>query len=86
MLEVNLKQAEVPDVCDVIQNKRGTAPGMWFEKEGKIFVSMPGVPNEMKGMMTDYVLPKPKKSFRFPLLCIAPCLLQVLENYILPTG
>ncbi|MDQ6815142.1 MAG: competence/damage-inducible protein A [Bacteroidota bacterium] len=63
MLEVNLKQAEVPDVCAVIQNKRGTAPGMWFEKEGKVFVSMPGVPNEMKGMMSDYVLPRIPKMF-----------------------
>ena len=53
MLERNLKQAEVPDVCTVIQNKRGTAPGMWFEKDGKIFVSMPGVPHEMKGMMSN---------------------------------
>jgi len=66
MLEVNLKQAEVPDVCDVIQNKRGTAPGMWFEKEGKIFVSMPGVPNEMKGMMADYVLPRLPAIFSLP--------------------
>ena len=49
--ERNLKQAEVPDSCTVIQNKRGTAPGMWFEKNGKIYVSMPGVPHEMKGMM-----------------------------------
>src|SRR5882672_11644355 len=55
MIERNLKQAEVPDVCTVIPNNRGTAPGMWFEKAGKIFVSMPGVPNEMKGMMTDSV-------------------------------
>lgn len=66
MLEVNLKQAEVPDVCNVIQNKRGTAPGMWFQKEGKIFVSMPGVPNEMKGMMSDYVLPKLTRAFDLP--------------------
>lgn len=66
MLDVNLKQAEVPDVCDVIQNKRGTAPGMWFQKEGKIFVSMPGVPNEMKGMMTDYVLPRLASAFSLP--------------------
>ncbi len=58
LLESNLKQAEVPDVCTVIQNKRGTAPGMWFDKEGKIFISMPGVPHEMKGMMSDYVLPR----------------------------
>lgn len=63
LLDRNLKQAEVPDVCTVIQNKRGTAPGMWFEKEGKIFVSMPGVPFEMKGMMEDYVIPALIKRF-----------------------
>lgn len=51
MIERNRKQAEVPDVCTVIQNERGTAPGMLFEKDGKIFVSMPGVPGEMKSMM-----------------------------------
>jgi nicotinamide-nucleotide amidase len=39
--EVNLKQAEVPDVCEVIQNKRGSAPGMIFQKDGTIFISMP---------------------------------------------
>src|ERR1700739_883863 len=66
MLEVNLKQAEVPDVCTVIQNKRGTAPGMWFEKDNKIFVSMPGVPHEMKGMMEEYVIPELKKQFTLP--------------------
>lgn len=63
LLERNLKQAEVPDVCSVIQNRRGTAPGMWFEKDGKIFVSMPGVPFEMKGMMEDYVIPELLKKF-----------------------
>src|SRR3954451_16510872 len=57
MLDVNLRQAEVPDNCTVIQNANGTAPGMWFEKDGKIVVSMPGVPHEMKGMMTNSVLP-----------------------------
>jgi nicotinamide-nucleotide amidase len=57
LLERNLKQAEVPASCQVIQNKRGTAPGMLFEKDGKIFVSMPGVPHEMKGMMTQDVIP-----------------------------
>jgi nicotinamide-nucleotide amidase len=66
MLDINLKQAEVPDVCTVIQNKRGTAPGMWFEKDGKIFISMPGVPNEMKGMMSDYVLPRLPSIFQLP--------------------
>lgn len=68
MLERNLKQAEVPDTCTVIQNHRGTAPGMWFEKEGKIFVSMPGVPHEMKGMMTDYVLPRLPQYFTMPAI------------------
>jgi nicotinamide-nucleotide amidase len=53
----NLKQAEVPASCQVIQNKRGTAPGMLFEKNGKIYISMPGVPHEMKGMMTESVIP-----------------------------
>jgi nicotinamide-nucleotide amidase len=66
MIERNLKQADVPDVCTVIQNKRGTAPGMWFEKNEKIFVAMPGVPYEMKGMMTDNVLPELQKKFTLP--------------------
>ncbi len=66
MIDRNLKQAEVPDGCTVIQNKRGTAPGMWFEKKDKIFVSMPGVPHEMKGMMTDYVIPELQKKIKLP--------------------
>ena len=68
IIERNLKQAEVPDGCIVIQNSRGTAPGMWFEKNGKIFVSMPGVPHEMKGMMTDYVIPALQKNFKLPFI------------------
>jgi len=68
MIERNLKQAEVPDNCEVIQNKRGTAPGMWFEKKGKIYVSMPGVPFEMKGMMTEAVIPGLKKHFTLPFI------------------
>lgn len=64
MIERNLKQAEVPDVCTVIPNRRGTAPGMWFEKDDCIFVSMPGVPHEMKGMMTDSVIPALSNRFR----------------------
>lgn len=66
MIERNLKQAEVPDICKVILNKRGTAPGMWFEKDGKVFVSMPGVPYEMKGMMEDDVIPGLTTHFKFP--------------------
>jgi nicotinamide-nucleotide amidase len=68
VLERNLKQAEVPDTCTVIQNKRGTAPGMWFEKEGKIYVSMPGVPHEMQGMMNDQVIPGLAAYFKTPFI------------------
>ena len=68
MIERNLKQAEVPESCTVIQNKRGTAPGMLFEKEGKVFVSMPGVPHEMKGMMTDDVIPFLLDKFEMPFI------------------
>jgi nicotinamide-nucleotide amidase len=62
LLERNLKQAEVPDNCRVLMNQKGTAPGMWFEKKGadglhKIILSLPGVPHEMKGIMTHEVLP-----------------------------
>jgi nicotinamide-nucleotide amidase len=63
MLDRNLKQAEVPDTCTVLHNARGTAPGMWFEKNGKVYVSMPGVPHEMKGIMTDLVLPRLQAHF-----------------------
>jgi nicotinamide-nucleotide amidase len=68
MLERNLKQAEVPDVCTVLHNARGTAPGMWFEKEGKIYISLPGVPHEMKGLMINEVLPRIPKYFELPFI------------------
>ncbi|MBK8712324.1 MAG: competence/damage-inducible protein A [Niastella sp.] len=63
MQDINLKQAEVPDCCTVLQNKCGTAPGMLFQQSDKIFISMPGVPHEMKGMMEDGVIPFLKKQF-----------------------
>ena len=66
--ELNRKQAEVPDNCTVIRNVHGTAPGMWFEKEGKIFVSMPGVPFEMRPMVTDYIIPELRKKFSLPAI------------------
>lgn len=66
MIDRNRQQAEVPDVATVIPNRRGTAPGMWFEKEGRIFVSMPGVPHEMKGMMTEDVIPRIRQRFQLP--------------------
>lgn len=52
----NIQQAEVPENCRVITNKIGTAPGMWFEEKGKIIISMPGVPYEMKEMMNNQIL------------------------------
>ncbi len=66
LLERNLKQAEVPDSCRVLFNTRGTAPGMWFEKNDKVFVSLPGVPFEMMGLMTDQVIPDLKARFALP--------------------
>ena len=71
LLERNLKQAEVPDCCEVLLNKRGTAPGMWFEPAGtrkRVVVSMPGVPFEMKGMMTESVLPRLRTTFALPAI------------------
>jgi len=63
MNDNNRHQAEVPESCRVLKNAAGTAPGMWFEKDGTIFVSMPGVPHEMKYLMTEIVLPELNKRF-----------------------
>jgi nicotinamide-nucleotide amidase len=63
MIERNAKQAEVPDKCIVLKNEKGTAPGMLFKRDGKIFVSLPGVPHEMKWLMTNHVLPLIPKLF-----------------------
>ncbi|MCK4664579.1 MAG: competence/damage-inducible protein A [Bacteroidales bacterium] len=63
MNELNRQQAEVPENCVVIPNYNGTAPGMWFEKDNIIFISMPGVPYEMKSIMENYVLPELKKKY-----------------------
>ncbi len=63
MNENNKRQAEVPASCRVLKNAVGTAPGMWFEKDGTIYIFMPGVPFEMKHLMTEYVLPELNKLF-----------------------
>jgi len=68
LTEVNRQQAALPVCCEKITNVLGTAPGMWFEKNGKVFVAMPGVPFEMKQMMTDTIIPKLKAAFRPPFL------------------
>lgn len=64
MLEVNRQQADLPENCRVIENKNGTAAGMWFEKDKKIIISMPGVPYEMKAMMSEVVIPDLVKIFK----------------------
>lgn len=63
MLDVNIQQAALPVAAEVMQNYHGTACGMWFEKEGCIIISLPGVPYEMKGIMIDEVFPRLKKRF-----------------------
>lgn len=64
--ERNRTQAQVPDNCVVLPNLRGTAPGMWFEKDNVIYVSLPGVPHEMKGLITHSVVPKILENFSLP--------------------
>jgi len=68
MIDVNIKQAEVPDGCTVIMNKNGTAPCMWFERNNKIIVSMPGVPFEMKYLMTDEIIPRLLERYKMPFI------------------
>lgn len=61
--ELNRSQAMVPECCTVLHNAHGTAPGMWFDKDGKVVISLPGVPFEMKHLMEDEVLPRLKERF-----------------------
>lgn len=68
MTEMNRQQAALPSACTKITNPIGTAPGMWFDRKGKIFMSMPGVPHEMKKMMTERVIPKLIETFRMPVI------------------
>jgi nicotinamide-nucleotide amidase len=68
MIELNRMQADVPDGCVVVPNRNGTAPGMWFNEHGKIFVSMPGVPYEMMYMMEEEVLPRLKAALNLPFI------------------
>lgn len=68
LTERNRQQAELPDKSEYVPNPLGTAPGMWFEKEGKVFVSMPGVPHEMKHMLEYNVIPKLVHRFSPPVI------------------
>jgi len=66
MLDMNRHQAEMPRSCTIIPNYRGTANGMWFEKDGKVVVSMPGVPHEMQEMVEREILPRAMAFFERP--------------------
>ncbi|MBO6662737.1 MAG: competence/damage-inducible protein A [Roseivirga sp.] len=66
--ELNKRQALVPKAAEVLHNELGTAPGTWYEKNGKVFVSMPGVPHEMKNLMKTLVLPKLASFFQTPVI------------------
>ncbi|MDB5025817.1 MAG: competence/damage-inducible protein [Mucilaginibacter sp.] len=68
LLDVNKQQALVPENCQVIINKNGTAPGMWFNNDGRIYVSMPGVPHEMMYMVEESVIPKIKGALKLPFI------------------
>jgi nicotinamide-nucleotide amidase len=63
LTERNMKQAEVPGTCTVLFNKMGTAPGMWFDKDNKVVISLPGVPFEMMSIVNDEVLPRLRQRF-----------------------
>ena len=65
---VSRDQALVPSKCIPLKNNWGTAPGMWFYTNNKVTISLPGVPNEMKGLMQDSILPKLMETFKLPFI------------------
>lgn len=66
--QVNLDQALVPSKSQVLMNKVGSAPGMWLEKNGKVFIALPGVPFEMKALIDNEVIPKLQEAYKFPFI------------------
>ena len=64
----NLHQAMVPSSATILQNDHGTAPGMWMEKDGVVYMSMPGVPYEMKRLFTEKVIPRIMERFNRPFI------------------
>lgn len=66
--DLNREQAMIPSKAEVLPNKFGTAPGMWMEKDAKVFISMPGVPYEMKGLMEYEVIPRLREKFHRPFI------------------
>ena len=76
MNPLNEEQAMVPDNCDLLPNRFGTASGMWFSKDGTEFISLPGVPYEMKAMITGHVLPRLRDEFSLPAIEYKTILVQ----------
>ena len=68
MLEVNRQQAMLPDKAKIIPNNYGSAAGMWFEKNNTVFISLPGVPFEMKGIMSDFGFDRIEAHFELPFI------------------
>ncbi len=68
MTPLNILQGHLPACCTYIPNEVGTAPGMWFERNGTFWMSMPGVPHEMKKLIKDFVLPKLPEIFPLPVI------------------
>jgi nicotinamide-nucleotide amidase len=66
--ELNASQADIPDNCEVLHNALGTAPGMWFEKDERVFAFLPGVPFEMKYIVNEQLIPKLKTCFETPAI------------------
>lgn len=68
MTQLNILQGHLPTCCTYVPNEVGTAPGMWFEQKGCYWMSMPGVPHEMKKLVKDFVLPKLSQVFDLPVI------------------
>jgi len=68
MTPLNILQGHLPTCCTYVPNEVGTAPGMWFEQKGCYWMSMPGVPHEMKKLVKDFVLPKLSQVFDLPVI------------------
>lgn len=66
--DMDLQQAMLPSKAIILKNHLGTASGMWFERNKKVFISLPGVPNEMKGLISGSVLPKLSEKFHLPFI------------------
>jgi nicotinamide-nucleotide amidase len=81
--EVNRKQALVPATCTVLRNFNGTAPGMWFDVDGVVFVSLPGVPYEMKSLFSEQVLPLLRKRFEMTVVLQRTIMTQGIGESVL---